>query len=130
MRTSVWSGGLRRYTCMNLSCGEHSLHPLLRIFGIISADSAQDWEQHVVVTSMDFSRAIKEIHPAYTHSEIHVLDNFLPLGFLPCGESHDAIIDSGLDMIHVLLSSTVTCTQSLLLYGPRGCAKTMASDLQ
>ena len=39
-------------------------------------------EVYVVVTFMDFSRAIKEIDPAYTHSETHVLDNFLPLGFL------------------------------------------------
>ena len=39
-------------------------------------------EVYVVVTFMDFSRAIEEIDPAYTHSETHVLDNFLPLGFL------------------------------------------------
>lgn len=78
----------------------------------------------MLVTAVDFSRAIREINPAYTHSESHVLSNFLPLGYLPCGESHDLVIDSSLDMIHVLLGGSVTRTQSLLLYGPRGTGKT------
>ena len=78
----------------------------------------------VLVTSSDFARAIQEVNPAYTHSETHVLSNFLPMGYLPCGQSHDSVIDSALDMIHVLFTSSVTRVQSLLLYGPRGCGKT------
>ena len=85
-----------------------------------SADPARS----VLVTAVDFSRAIREINPAYTHSESHVLSNFLPLGYLPCGEAHDSVIDSALDMIHILLSSSMTRSQSLLLYGPRGSGKT------
>lgn len=78
----------------------------------------------MLVTASDFSRAIQEIDPAYTHSESHILSNYLPMGYLPCGESHDSVIDSALDMIHILSSSSVTRTQSLLLYGPRGSGKT------
>ena len=67
---------------------------------------------------------MKDINPAYTHSESQLVSKFLPLGYLPCGESHDAVLDSALDMIHLLLTSSVTRTQSLLLYGPRGSGKT------
>ena len=81
-------------------------------------------EESVLVTSSDFTRAIREINPAYTHSETHVLSQYLPPIYLPCGESHDSVIDSALDTIHVLLTSSVTRLQSLLLYGPRGSGKT------
>lgn len=110
---------------------ENSLLVLLSEFdnrrSFLSIDSEVDWEEStksVIVTSTDFIRAIKDINPAYTHSETHVLSKFLPLGYLPCGESHDSVIDSALDMIHVLLTSSVTRVQSLLLYGPRGSGKT------
>ena len=80
--------------------------------------------ESVVIKSSDFTRAIQEINPAYTHSESDLLSKFLPLGYLPCGESHDAVLDSALDMIHLLLTSSITRSQSLLLYGPRGSGKT------
>lgn len=81
-------------------------------------------KESVLITSSDFVRAIKDVNPAYTQSESDLLSKFLPLGYLPCGESHDAVLESALDMIHLLLTSSITRTQSLLLYGPRGSGKT------
>ena len=78
----------------------------------------------VVVTSSDFSRAIREINPAYTHSETHILTNFLPLGYLSCGEAHASVIDAVLDTIHVLVTSSATRLRTVLLHGPRGSGKT------
>ena len=87
-------------------------------------------KESVLVSSSDFVRAIKDVSPAYTQSESDLLSKFLPLGYLPCGESHEAVLDSALDMIHLLLTSSITRTQSLLLYGPRGSGKTtMAAHL-
>ena len=78
----------------------------------------------VLVTSQDFSRAIASISPAYTQSKSEVSANFMPLGYLPCGEAHNLVMDSALDVVHVFLASPVTSVQSLLLYGPRGSGKT------
>ncbi len=78
----------------------------------------------IAITSSDFSRAIQDINPAYTQSESHVLAKYFPLSYLPCGESHDSVIESGLDMIHILMTSLATRVQSLLIYGPKGSGKT------
>ena len=74
----------------------------------------------VAVTSSDFSHAIREINPAYTH----VLTNFLPLGYLSWGEAHASVIDAVLDTIHVLITSSATRLRIVLLHGPRGSGKT------
>ncbi len=78
----------------------------------------------IVVTSKDFSRAISSLTPAYTQSKEHLFTNFMPLGYLSCGEAHRQVIESVLDMMHVFITSPVTPMQSLLLYGPRGSGKT------
>lgn len=81
----------------------------------------------IVVTAADFQRAIVSLVPAYTHSETQVLSYYLPQGYLPCGDTHAAIIDESLDLIHTLKQSSATRLQSLLLYGPRGSGKTAMS---
>ena len=78
----------------------------------------------VLVTAHDFQKAILAINPAYTHSEAHVVSNYLPLGYLPCGDAHDSVIDESIELIHTLKQSTTARIQTLLLYGPRGSGKT------
>lgn len=78
----------------------------------------------VLVNARDFQDAILAINPAYTHSEAHVVSSYLPLGYLPCGDAHDAVIDESLELIHTLKQSGTARTQTLLLYGPRGSGKT------
>jgi len=77
----------------------------------------------VQVTSQDFSRALASLSPAYTQSKAEVHSSFMPLGYLSCGESHQAVIESALDMMHIFFTSAATSVQSLLLYGPRGSGK-------
>ena len=81
-------------------------------------------DQAVLVTAHDFQMAILTINPAYTHSETHVASNFLPLGYLPCGDAHDSVIDESIELIHTLKQSATARMQTLLLYGPRGSGKT------
>ena len=52
--------------------------------------------------------------------QAHVLSNYLPIGYLSCGESHDAVIDLTLDLLHMVKHSSSNYIQTLLLYGPRG----------
>lgn len=78
----------------------------------------------VLVTARDFQQAILAINPAYTHSEVHVISNYLPLGYLPCGDAHDLVIDESLELIHSLKQSGTARMQTLFLYGPRGSGKT------
>ena len=78
----------------------------------------------ILVTPTDFQNAILAINPAYTHSETHVGSSYLPLGYLPCGDAHDAVIDESIELIHTLKQSRMARMQTLLLYGPRGSGKT------
>lgn len=91
-----------------------------------SDEQSEDYDVNdsVIVTSADFQHAIQSVVPAYTHSETQVVSYYLPQGYLPCGDAHDAIIDESLDLIHALKQSSTTRIQSLLLYGPRGSGKT------
>ena len=52
--------------------------------------------------------------------QTHVLSNYLPIGYLACGESHDTVVDLTLDLLHTLQHSSSTRVQTVLLYGPRG----------
>ena len=88
----------------------------------LNSNSSGDWS--ILVTPNDFQRAILAINPAYTHSESHVGSSYLPLGYLPCGDAHDSVIDESLDLIHTLKQSRTARIQTLLLYGPRGSGKT------
>lgn len=81
-------------------------------------------DRSVLVNARDFQNAILVINPAYTHSEAHVVSSYLPLGYLPCGDAHDAVIDESLELIHTLKHSGTARMQTLLLYGPRGSGKT------
>ena len=100
------------------------------VAGVVRAAASYALERYqiyggdVLVQAFDFQRAIHEIDPAYTHSEDHVVSKYLPFGYLPCGEGHDAIIDEALEVIHTLKQSSMTRMQSVLLYGPRGSGKT------
>lgn len=78
----------------------------------------------VLVSDADFQRAILDVSPAYTHSESHVLSSYLPLGYLPCGISHEVAISSALRLTHTLKQGSTARIQTLLLYGPRGSGKT------
>lgn len=91
---------------------------------LASTDIPNSIRDSVLVTQSDFVHAILSASPAYTQSQTQVLASFLPLGYLPCGESHDLVIDSALDMMHVFMTSASSMFQSLLLYGPRGSGKT------
>ena len=88
------------------------------------AEGQSDDSNGIVVVAADFQRAINHVVPAYTHSETQVTSYYLPQGYLPCGDTHAAVIDESLDLIHTLKQSSTTRLQTLLLYGPRGSGKT------
>lgn len=81
----------------------------------------------VLVTAEDFHRALLSVNPAYTHSEAHVLSSYLPLGYLPCGEAHEAVLEGALELMTALKQGATTRLQTVLLYGPRGSGKTSAA---
>lgn len=99
------------------------------IAGIVRAASSYALDRHlelgevVRVTRDDFKRALHDIRPAYTDSVNDFIAKYVPLGFIPCVEQTDSIVDA-MNTVDLLMKSKIVRKTAILFHGPHKSGKT------
>jgi len=81
-------------------------------------------DESVKITSEDFSKALKEIVPAFGKNVDQLLDMLPECGFITWSEEVKGLLEECKNLIDQLVASPVLRSLSLLLVGPPGSGKT------